>query len=75
MLRELVRISCIACGRSLGHLERLQSALRFVPAAKLPTTAQLVPGGATSPHCGRCGGRAVIDRVDRLVSYEAMPIG
>ncbi len=57
MIREVVEITCLACGRNLGKLER--------------SDAALVRKEGTGLACGRCGGRALFGPAERQVSYAA----
>ena len=83
MTRHVAEITCLACGRDLGQIEKSNGALRHLPTQDSPTAAQALfkPGGGLV--CGRCGGRGLIGPLERVFSYttisaeadEARPIG
>lgn len=71
MKRELAEITCLSCGRALGEVERIDSHVRLIPAPDSPSSAELLSKEGTGMICGRCGGRAYVGRMQRMVSYAA----
>ena len=71
MVREMAEIGCLACGRDLGKVERVDSKVRLIPADETPSTAELVRKRGIGLACGRCGGRAMIGPMERIISYAA----
>ncbi len=71
MKRELAEITCLACGRALGEVERTDSHVRLIPAPESPSSAQLLRKDGTGMICGRCGGRAYMGPMQRMVNYAA----
>ena len=71
MIQEVVEISCLACGRNLGKLERSDAGAHLVAAPESPSAAALVRKEGTGLACGRCGGRALFGPAERQVSYAA----
>ena len=71
MIKEVTEITCLACGRSLGSVDRSQGELHLIPAPERPTTAAVVQKPSGRLLCGRCGGRAFLGPWERVVSYAA----
>ncbi len=71
MVREVAEISCLACGRTLGSLERTDGQVRLVPAPEMPTTARVQRKPGIGLVCSRCGGRALAGPMERAVTYAA----
>jgi len=71
MVREMAEMTCLACGRNLGRVEKVDNRLRWIPAAESPNAAALVRAKGAGLLCGRCHGRAVMGPLERVVSYAA----
>ncbi len=71
MKREVAEITCLACGRALGKIERAEHRVRIIPAPDSPSSAELLSKEGTGMICGRCGGRAFVGPMERIVSYAA----
>ena len=71
MVREMAEIACLSCGRDLGKVERVDRKVRLIPANESPNTAVLVRKSGVGLACGRCGGRALVGPMERIITYAA----
>ena len=71
MIREMAEISCLACGRHLGTVERVAEGLRLLAAPESPTAAQVQRRPGSGLVCSRCGGRALVGPMEKIVTYAA----
>lgn len=71
MVREMAEIGCLACGRNLGKVERVDHKVRLIPADESPSAAELVRKSGVGLACGRCGGRAMVGPMERIITYAA----
>lgn len=71
MVQELAEVTCLACGRDLGKVERLESRLRLIPPPESPSSATLMHKKGSGLVCGRCGGRALVGPMEKVINYAA----
>lgn len=69
MIRHVAEITCLACGRDLGRIEKASGEVRRVPAEESPSAAEAVLKRGHGLVCGRCGGRALVGPLERIFSY------
>ena len=69
--RHIAEITCLACGRDLGNVERADNRLRWHPAPESPSTARLERKPGMGLVCSCCGGRAIIGPMERAVTSAA----
>ena len=69
MIRHVAEITCLACGRDLGRIEKNSGEMRRVPAGDSPSSAEAVLKRGHGLVCGRCGGRALVGPLERIFSY------
>lgn len=69
MIRHVAEISCLACGRDLGRIEKNSGEMRRIPAEESPSAAEAVLKHGHGLVCGRCGGRALVGPLERIFSY------
>ena len=69
MHMEIAEISCLACGRGLGSIQRRDGKARHEPPRDSPNTAPLTQTRNGSLGCARCGGKAFIGPFERVPTY------
>ena len=69
MIRHVAEITCLACGRDLGRIEKAAGEMRRIPAEESPSSADAVIKSGHGLVCSRCGGRALVGPLERIFSY------
>ena len=69
--RLVAEISCIACARDLGQVERAEGKVRYIAPPESGNTAAVAPGKGRGLFCSRCGGKALIGPLERAIAYAA----
>ena len=69
MIRHVAEITCLACGRDLGRIEKSSREMHRIPAEESPSAAEAVLKRGHGLVCGRCGGRALVGPLERIFSY------